>query len=101
MMGYHRWHEFPQDFRASFLGALPLNTPLWKKSALGVRASPNKVILGFKALRQAKAPVAEFKPTTEGSLQIQGRVNIYSDCTINREGVMCPKPALVISEKGA
>ncbi|GFO44932.1 hypothetical protein PoB_007143700 [Plakobranchus ocellatus] len=33
----------------------------------------NKVILGFQALRQARAPVAGLEPATEGSLQISGR----------------------------
>ncbi|GFN98927.1 hypothetical protein PoB_002543300 [Plakobranchus ocellatus] len=33
----------------------------------------NKVISGFQALRQARAPVASVEPTTEGSLQISGR----------------------------
>ncbi|GFN99686.1 hypothetical protein PoB_002619200, partial [Plakobranchus ocellatus] len=30
-------------------------------------------MLGFQALRQAKAPVAGFEPATERSLQISGR----------------------------
>ncbi|GFO48922.1 hypothetical protein PoB_007542700 [Plakobranchus ocellatus] len=33
----------------------------------------NKVISGFRALRQARAPVAGLEPATEGSLQISGR----------------------------
>ncbi|GFN91356.1 ribonuclease hi [Plakobranchus ocellatus] len=33
----------------------------------------NKVISGFQALRQARAPVAGLEPATEGSLQISGR----------------------------
>ncbi|GFO01809.1 hypothetical protein PoB_002831400 [Plakobranchus ocellatus] len=33
----------------------------------------NKVISGFEALRQARAPVAGLEPATEGSLQISGR----------------------------
>ncbi|GFN80723.1 hypothetical protein PoB_000722900 [Plakobranchus ocellatus] len=33
----------------------------------------NKVISGFKALRQAGAPTAGLEPATEGSLQISGR----------------------------
>ncbi|GFO33589.1 hypothetical protein PoB_006009400 [Plakobranchus ocellatus] len=33
----------------------------------------NKMISGFQALRQARAPVAGLQPATEGSLQISGR----------------------------
>ncbi|GFN79644.1 hypothetical protein PoB_000615000 [Plakobranchus ocellatus] len=33
----------------------------------------NKVISGFQALRQARAPVTGLEPATEGSLQISGR----------------------------
>ncbi|GFN79803.1 hypothetical protein PoB_000630900 [Plakobranchus ocellatus] len=35
----------------------------------------NKVISGFKALRQAGAPTAGLEPTTEGSMQISGRIH--------------------------
>ncbi|GFO49766.1 THAP domain-containing protein 1 [Plakobranchus ocellatus] len=35
----------------------------------------NKVILGFQALRQARAPVAGLEPATEGSLQISERTS--------------------------
>ncbi|GFO15154.1 hypothetical protein PoB_004165900 [Plakobranchus ocellatus] len=35
----------------------------------------NKVISGFQALRQARAPVAGLEPATEGSLQISGRTH--------------------------
>ncbi|GFO07706.1 hypothetical protein PoB_003421100 [Plakobranchus ocellatus] len=35
----------------------------------------NKVISGFKALRQAGAPMAGLEPATEGSLQISGRTH--------------------------
>ncbi|GFN78918.1 hypothetical protein PoB_000542400 [Plakobranchus ocellatus] len=38
-------------------------------------ASHNKVISGFKALRQAGAPMAGLEPATEGSLQILGRTH--------------------------
>ncbi|GFO34515.1 hypothetical protein PoB_006102000 [Plakobranchus ocellatus] len=40
-----------------------------------LKAQPvhNKVISGFQALRQARAPVAGLEPATEGSLQISGR----------------------------
>ncbi|GFN82252.1 hypothetical protein PoB_000875800 [Plakobranchus ocellatus] len=34
----------------------------------------NKVISGFQALRQARAPKAGLEPATEGSLQISGRI---------------------------
>ncbi|GFO17763.1 hypothetical protein PoB_004426800 [Plakobranchus ocellatus] len=37
MMGYHQWHEFPQDFRAGSLSGLPLNPAVWKKSMVGAR----------------------------------------------------------------
>ncbi|GFO35814.1 hypothetical protein PoB_006231900 [Plakobranchus ocellatus] len=35
----------------------------------------DKVISGFQALRQARAPVAGLEPTTEWSLQISGRTH--------------------------
>ncbi|GFO46786.1 hypothetical protein PoB_007329100 [Plakobranchus ocellatus] len=35
----------------------------------------NEVISGFKALRQAGAPMAGLEPGTEGSLQISGRTH--------------------------
>ncbi|GFO20405.1 hypothetical protein PoB_004691000 [Plakobranchus ocellatus] len=38
-----------------------------------IRPIHNKVISGFQALRQARAPVAGLEPVTEGSLQISGR----------------------------
>ncbi|GFN83136.1 hypothetical protein PoB_000964200, partial [Plakobranchus ocellatus] len=40
---------------------------------LDVDAVHNKVISGFQAFRQARAPVAGLEPATEGSLQISGR----------------------------
>ncbi|GFO45379.1 hypothetical protein PoB_007188400 [Plakobranchus ocellatus] len=39
----------------------------------GAKPVHNKVISGFQALRQARAPVAGLEPATEGSLQISGR----------------------------
>ncbi|GFO08955.1 hypothetical protein PoB_003546000 [Plakobranchus ocellatus] len=49
----------------------------------------NKVISGFKALRQAGAPMAGLEPATEGSLQISqaprnGSNNIFIRLTENR-----------------
>ncbi|GFN99136.1 hypothetical protein PoB_002564200 [Plakobranchus ocellatus] len=48
----------------------------------------NKVISGFQALRQARAPVAGLEPATEWSLQISGRTRkplcYRRPCTLRR-----------------
>ncbi|GFN84935.1 histone-lysine N-methyltransferase SETMAR [Plakobranchus ocellatus] len=44
-----------------------------KETKTSVLIGTLKVISGFQALRQARAPVAGLEPTTEGSLQISGR----------------------------
>ncbi|GFN83645.1 hypothetical protein PoB_001015100 [Plakobranchus ocellatus] len=51
----------------------PLQAPVAQFGAQ-VRSVHNKVISGFQALRQAKAPVAGFEPATEGLLQISGQI---------------------------
>ncbi|GFO09689.1 hypothetical protein PoB_003619400 [Plakobranchus ocellatus] len=57
-MAYHRWHKFPQGFRAGFLGGLPLNPPVWKKSAVGVRALSQKCDFNLISPRQNTASMA-------------------------------------------
>ncbi|GFO06151.1 hypothetical protein PoB_003265600 [Plakobranchus ocellatus] len=51
----------------------------------------NKVITGFQAVRQARAPVAGLEPATEGSLQISGRIGysgFWSPKNDLRQGIL-------------
>ncbi|GFO07149.1 hypothetical protein PoB_003365400 [Plakobranchus ocellatus] len=45
------------------------------KNTVGKKPVHNKVISGFKALRQAGPPMAGLEPATERSLQISGRTH--------------------------
>ncbi|GFO16053.1 hypothetical protein PoB_004255800 [Plakobranchus ocellatus] len=49
---------------------------LWIVLVFGSCIEPvhNKVISGFQALRQVRAPMAGLEPATEGSLRISGRI---------------------------
>ncbi|GFO20603.1 endothelin-converting enzyme 1 [Plakobranchus ocellatus] len=45
--------------------------------SITVKTVYNKVISGFRALRQARAPAAALEPAIEGSLQISGRTRCH------------------------